>query len=36
MTETLLGTTLGGYTIQDEIGAGGFATVYRAHQVGQC
>ncbi|MEZ4667657.1 MAG: protein kinase [Anaerolineae bacterium] len=33
MADDLTGKTIGGYAIQDVIGRGGMATVYRAHQV---
>lgn len=33
MTDDLTGKTIGGYEIQDVVGRGGMATVYRAHQV---
>jgi len=33
MTRSLLGATIDGYHILDEIGQGGMATVYRAHQL---
>jgi serine/threonine-protein kinase len=33
MTDDLIGKTIGGCEIQDVIGRGGMATVYRAHQV---
>ncbi|MBN8619525.1 MAG: protein kinase, partial [Anaerolineae bacterium] len=33
MTDDLIGKQIGGYEIQDVIGKGGMATVYKAHQV---
>jgi len=33
MADDLIGKTIGGYEIQDVIGRGGMATVFRAHQV---
>ncbi|MCA0458666.1 MAG: serine/threonine-protein kinase [Chloroflexi bacterium] len=33
MADELIGKTIGGYEIQDVIGRGGMATVFRAHQV---
>src|SRR5690606_2130109 len=33
MTQSLLGATITGYQFLDEIGQGGMATVYRAHQL---
>lgn len=33
MTQSLLGATINGYHFLDEIGQGGMATVYRAHQL---
>ena len=33
MTQSLLGATINGYQFLDEIGQGGMATVYRAHQL---
>ncbi len=33
MADDLIGKTIGGYEVQDLIGRGGMATVYRAHQV---